>query len=194
MEIFKNIIGYEGLYQVSNFGRVKSLPKGDGNGYRERILIQEIVHKNHTNYRRVTLSKNGKTKRFQVHRLVGIHFIKNDKNKPQINHLDNNGENNHYLNLEWATANENMQHSEKQGRLDEAHKKGARAIKLKKDAETLKAMNLLLGERLEDIKYIQGRKYVYYVCKICSESTKCRKDSILLKKGGICNSCARRNK
>lgn len=194
MEIFKNIIGYEGLYQVSNFGRIKSLPKGDGNGYRERILIQEVIRRNHTNYKRVTLSKNGKTKRFQVHRLVGIHFINNDKNKPQINHLDNNGENNHYLNLEWATANENMQHSERQGRLLESQKKGGRGIKLKKDTKTLEDMRLLLGGRFEDIKYINERKYIYYVCKICSESTKCRQDSILIKKDGICNSCARRNK
>lgn len=194
MEIFKNIIGYEGLYQISNYGRVKSLPRGNGNGYRERFLILEDIKRNHTTYKRVTLSKDGKVKRFQVHRLVGIHFLENPKNKPQINHIDNNGSNNYYKNLEWATSSENMKHSEAQGRLKESQKLGAKKIKQKKDLATKEKLENILGERLEKITYIDNRKYVYYVCKICSISTKCRTDSILLKKDGICNSCARRNK
>ena len=119
-EIFKDIQGYEGLYQVSNLGNVKSLPKGDGNGNRERLLKQEVISKNHTSYRRVTLSKEGKTKRFQVHRLVAQVFLPNPSNLPFVNHVDNNGSNNTLSNLEWCTHEHNMQHSANQGRQDES--------------------------------------------------------------------------
>lgn len=118
IEIYKDIQGYEGLYQVSNLGEVKSLPKGDGNGNRERLLKQEVLQREHTNYRRVTLSKDGVTKRFQVHRLVAKAFIPTSDTTLHINHIDNNGENNTYTNLEWVTHSQNMLHSSKQGRQD----------------------------------------------------------------------------
>lgn len=123
-EIFKDILGYEGLYQVSNFGNVKSLPKGDGNGNRERLLKFDVSARSCTSYRRVTLSKNGKTKRYQVHQLVAQAFIENPDNKPLVNHIDNNGENNHVDNLEWCTHIENMQHSANQGRQDKSRSMG----------------------------------------------------------------------
>ena len=126
-EIFKDIKGYEGLYQVSNLGNVKSLPKGDGNGNKERILKFDNSNKtNTTTYLRVTLSGNGKTKRFSVHRLVAEAFIPNPDNKPHVNHIDNNGENNTVANLEWCTHSENMVHAQKQGRLPNTNMKAAK--------------------------------------------------------------------
>ena len=138
LEEFKDILGYENLYQVSNLGRIKSLPKSDGNGKRTRILKLETVIKEHTSYQRVTLSRNGKVQRYQVHRLVAEAFIPNADNKPLINHIDNNGLNNSIKNLEWCTQIENMQHSAKQGRQDNARRLGGLAAgKIKKD----KALN-----------------------------------------------------
>lgn len=117
-EIYKDIPNYKNLYQVSNLGNVKSLPKGDGNGNRERLLKLEVCAKNHTSYHRVTLSKGGIVKRFLVHQLVAQAFIPNPDNKPLVNHIDNNGQNNTTSNLVWCTHAENMQHSSIQGRQD----------------------------------------------------------------------------
>lgn len=113
-EQYKTIDGFS-TYQISNLGNVKSI-----NNSKNKLLKQEIIHRNHTNYRRVTLSKNGITQRFQVHRLVAQAFIENIENKPLINHIDNNGENNCINNLEWVTHEENMIHAQKQGRLFKA--------------------------------------------------------------------------
>lgn len=112
-EIYKPIPEYETQYQVSNLGNVKSLAK---NGKKDTILKQERNRSKSVFYRRVTLCKNGDIKRFQVHRLVALTFIPNPENKPQVNHIDNNTENNCIDNLEWCTGKENMEHSAKQGR------------------------------------------------------------------------------
>lgn len=103
-EIWKDIAGYEGLYQVSNLGRVKSLAKLCGHRPKgETILnIQDI-----RGYKRVTLCKDNKLKKFQIHRLVGLAFIENPENKPCINHKDENKANNNVDNLEWVTWKEN---------------------------------------------------------------------------------------
>ena len=194
MEIYKYIKGYEGLYQISNYGNVKSLPKSDGNGNRERLLKQEVIIYNHTNYRRVTLSKDGITKRFQVHRLVGFYFINNYENKPNINHIDNNGENNHVSNLEWVTHSENMLHAQKQGRLFNAQNKGRETQRKTHDIKTKEKMVKLLGDNFIEIKNVGSRKYVYYTCEICNDITKSRSDSLLLRKGIVCNSCSRTSK
>jgi hypothetical protein len=103
VEIWKNIINYEGLYQVSNMGRVKSLWKG-----KERILKSG---KSIWGYYLVNLHKNGKIKTYSVHRLVGIAFISNPDNKPEINHIDGNKTNNRADNLEWCTHLENIEHA-----------------------------------------------------------------------------------
>lgn len=146
-EIFKDIQGYEGLYQISNLGRVKSLPKGNGNGGKERMLKLEVIKNNHTNYHRVTLSKNGNTKRFQVHRLVAQHFIPNMAEKPFVNHIDNNGTNNNYINLEWCTAAENMLHSSNQNRQDEARSLGGKAATAKRYAENTVKYAEMVGSK-----------------------------------------------
>lgn len=116
-EIWKDIKGYEGIYQVSNFGRVKSLDRKDklGHHWSERILNPKG---NKLGYIRVYLSKDGKTERVLVHRLVAESFVNRISEKHDIvNHLDNNPSNNRADNLEWTTYKGNMQWAAKQGRM-----------------------------------------------------------------------------
>lgn len=118
-EIWKDIKDYEGLYQVSNLGRVKSLSKTlwNGVGYfesKERILVPG---KDKDGYLQVGLYKNKKRKSFKIHRLVGQHFILNEENKPEINHKDGDKQNNNVNNLEWVTSSENSTHAYKAGLL-----------------------------------------------------------------------------
>lgn len=100
-EIFKDIPGYEGLYQVSNLGKIKSLYnyKRDGSD----ILKPKIKR----GYYQIGLRKNNKRKWFAIHRLVAITFIKNNNNYKYINHKDENKLNNNVNNLEWCSASYN---------------------------------------------------------------------------------------
>lgn len=104
MEIWKDIKGYEGLYQISNLGRVKSLErlikcrKCD-----ERIKVPSITNRG---YYRLPLCKYGKIKYYHIHRLVAEAFLPNEENKPTVDHIDRNRLNNNVSNLRWATYKE----------------------------------------------------------------------------------------
>ena len=106
-EIFKEVKGYEGLYQVSNFGRVKSLGNGNSNNSKERILKPG---KATNGYLQVNLYKNGKSKMCKIHRLVADTFLSNPDGLPEVNHKDEDKTNNSVYNLEWVTAKENSNH------------------------------------------------------------------------------------
>ncbi len=110
--IWKDIPGYEGLYQVSNRGDVKSLDRIT-TGNRRRRIKGKLLSKTFTStgYYKVELCKDGKRKSLKVHRLVAIAFIKNPDCKPYINHIDCNPLNNCVENLEWCTPKENTAHS-----------------------------------------------------------------------------------
>lgn len=108
-EIWKDIPNYEGLYMVSNLGRVKSLPK---NNHKEIILKNKITK---DGYYETALSKNNKQKWIRTHRLVAQAFIPNPDNKPQVNHIDGNKLNNNVDNLEWCTNQENINHAIRTG-------------------------------------------------------------------------------
>ena len=112
-EIWRDIKGYEGLYQVSNMGRVKSLARvimrknGKKYSIKERILKPQ----RELGYLRVNLyDSSGKMKRLRVHRLVCEAFHENPENKPCVNHIDENKANNVASNLEWCTVAENNNH------------------------------------------------------------------------------------
>lgn len=102
-EVWKDIKGFEGIYQVSNYGRIKSIVKYnklmksalDKSGYL-KICLTDFKHKKHT---------------FKVHRLVAENFLENEIGKEQVNHIDGNKKNNKVENLEWCTQSENMQHA-----------------------------------------------------------------------------------
>lgn len=105
MEIWKDIKGYEGLYQISNYGRVKSLPRMMKNRKCEEIIkAPSVLPKG---YLKVSLCKNGKIKYFFIHRLVAEAFIPNPNNFPCVNHKDCNPRNNEVSNLEWISYKEN---------------------------------------------------------------------------------------
>ena len=110
-EIWKDILGYEGLYQVSNTGKVKSLKRKvyAGRG-RMRWQYERILSKNKTNgngYKIVTLNKDGKGQNKYIHRLVAETFLENPYNYKYINHKDENKSNNCVDNLEFCTAQYN---------------------------------------------------------------------------------------
>lgn len=104
-EIWKDIKNYEGLYQVSNYGKVKSFPRKGTQAKEERILKVSYTY---NGYERVNLCKNNKNKLYLVHRLVAETFILNPNEYPQINHIDENKQNNKVNNLEWCTRSYNI--------------------------------------------------------------------------------------
>jgi len=114
MEIWKEIKGYEGLYQVSDYGRVKSLSHINNLGRLrpECILGNRLSDRG---YHTAVLYNNGKPKSFRVHQLVAKAFIDNPFNKPHVNHLDGIKSNNFVDNLEWVTISENQKHAFKNG-------------------------------------------------------------------------------
>lgn len=118
-ELWKDVIGYEGLYQISNIGRVKSLshkvPSAiSSTGFRT-VLGRILKQSNHSQgYLTVTLCKNGVSKTKTVHRLELIVFDKSNQ-KEMVNHKDGNKNNNLLENLEWVTRQENVIHAFKTG-------------------------------------------------------------------------------
>lgn len=111
-EIWNDIKGYEGLYQVSNFGNIKSLYGWNAGSkkYFKRNLIMKPKISN-TGYYNIVLHKNKLSKTYNVHRLVAETFIPNIENKETVNHKDGNKLNNCINNLEWATRSENQLHA-----------------------------------------------------------------------------------
>ena len=100
-EIYRDIPGYEGLYQVSNLGNVKSV--------RNNKVLSQTNHKE--GYKLVSVSVNSKHKELTVHRLVALAFIQNPKGYRDVNHKDGNKSNNVLENLEWVSHSENIKHS-----------------------------------------------------------------------------------
>jgi hypothetical protein len=101
-EIWKDIPDYEGLYQVSNLGDIRSLKR--------KKAINLLPSIGTDGYYRLNLHKNG-GKTSSIHRIVAQAFIPNPDNKPQVNHKDGNKLNNHFDNLEWCTPKENTNHA-----------------------------------------------------------------------------------
>jgi hypothetical protein len=116
-EIWKDIKDYEGLYQISNLGKIKSLARKTNNQFcKEDIILKLWLSP--TGYLVINLHKNGKMKYFTVHRLVLKNFVSNPLNKLEINHKDGNKQNNNLNNLEWATSSENHKHAFKLNLMD----------------------------------------------------------------------------
>lgn len=116
-EEIKDIIGYEGLYQITSKGRILRLPRKKRlvNGEFMELPAIELQAKGKVQYPCVSLNKGGKIKTFYVHRLVAIHFVPNDNPliKREINHKDKNIFNFSVDNLEWCTRSENVKHAKK---------------------------------------------------------------------------------
>ena len=121
MEQWKEVKGYEGSYQVSNTGYVKSFKNG-----KEKLLTlhsSKLTKRHPEPMFHVELWKNNKRRTFSIHRLVAHHFIENKDGKPQINHIDGNRRNNNVNNLEWVTGSENMLHAYRTGLIKPKNRK-----------------------------------------------------------------------
>lgn len=120
-EVWKPVKGFEGFYEISNYGRVKSkeryvLCKNKPTKIKGKILKFGI---NSSGYCFVIMVKDNIRKMHLVHRLVAEHFIPNVNNLPQINHIDENKENNHVSNLEWCTAKYNVNYGMRSQKVSE---------------------------------------------------------------------------
>lgn len=111
-EIWRKVVGYEGYYEVSNLGRVRTTPhlrKAIQGEYMQKSIIRKpYLSKN--GYFVLNLSKDGVIKTKYIHKLVAEAFIPNPKKLPVVNHIDGNKENNNVFNLEWVTQRDNVLH------------------------------------------------------------------------------------
>lgn len=125
MEKWKDIKGYEGLYQVSNMGKVRSLAhfaKNNSNGGMRITSGKELAfYKMPNGYHQVQLSKGKSRKKAYIHRLVADAFIENSLSLPEVNHKDGNKNNNSVSNLEWISHKNNQIHMVKHGLSKRAH-------------------------------------------------------------------------
>lgn len=139
-EVWRDIKGYEGLYQVSNLGRVKSLKRKYINQYGEFGEKEEFIkmqklnafdksQKDTQGYFVVSLSNNDKGKWVRVHRLVAAAFLPNPNNLPEVNHKDGNKQNNKADNLEWVTHAQNCLHAWRSGLHEKCEAERVRKIK-----------------------------------------------------------------
>ena len=169
MEIWKEIKGYEGCYEVSNLGNVRSITRKvertSPNGgkaiytYYSKMLSPQITKKG---YLRLGLTLNDIKNNHQIHRLVAINFIDNPENKEQVNHKNGIKTDNRIENLEWVTNLENTQHAFKLG-LKYRHKNSGRPSKKVIDEQTgeiFESINSLikrLGYRGNLQKWLNGK-------------------------------------
>ena len=157
-EEWRDILGYEGLYQVSNLGKVRSLK--DSHGKNRKLILKERTDKD--GYKRVHLFKNGKGKHYGVHRLVAITFIPNPNNLPQVNHIDENKENNTIYNLEWCTAEYNNNYGDRSKRAGEKISKSMKGKYIgDKHPRSKKVKCITTGEIFDSIADAK-RKYNVY--------------------------------
>lgn len=152
-EIWKDVVGYEGYYQVSNIGNVRSCERVTSHG-RIRKAQNMKIHKTNAGYFRVQLCKNGIRKKYHVHRLVALSFVDNPLNKPDVNHIDEDKTNNFVGNLEWCTAKENVNHGNRAKKFAKAKNKPIKAFLpdgTTKEFESLKEASLHFGILKEGI-------------------------------------------
>jgi NUMOD4 motif/HNH endonuclease len=155
-EIWKDIRGYEGLYQVSNHGRIKHIKKN-------RLL--KLINRG-SGYLCVTLSKNNCKKIKYVHLLVGFSFVKGYKKGLQINHKDGNKLNNNCWNLQWVTAKENIIHAFK-NKLNEGNRreKNGQCKLTEKQVKEIKSLEGKFTQKEIAIKFGVVQQTISYVLK-----------------------------
>lgn len=128
VEIWKPVKGYEGLYSVSNLGRVRS----------ERFNKIMSLCPNWDGYNQTAFRKNGKSKTIRVCRLVATHFLENKNKNLEINHKNNIRNDDRAINLEWITHQENIIQSHKTGKASQRGEKNSRNVIPKKDIQKIK--------------------------------------------------------
>lgn len=138
-EYWTSIIGYEKEYEISNLGNIRSkYRQGCKTGYLK-------ISDNGNGYMMVRLCKNGKPKKFYLHRLLAEAFIPNNENKPHVNHINEIRNDNHLQNLEWVTVKENNNHGNHMLRVAISKRKGKRKeiVQLDLDGKELRRFSFL---------------------------------------------------
>ena len=128
-EIWKDVAGYEGFYQVSNKGNVRSVARKDSIGRKCGGRVRKPMYHRH-GYLQVDMYKNGKVKRKYIHRLVAESFIPNPKGFLEINHKDESKSNNESSNLEWCTRGYNINYGTQIERAAQANSKKVKATNI----------------------------------------------------------------
>lgn len=145
-EEWKEIEGYEGLYFVSNLGRVKRAVNGE-----ENFLT---TTKMQTGYRKVSLTMNGRTRNCTVHRLVAKAFVEGYQDGYTVNHIDENKDNNKAENLEWCSNRENtLKYCENHKHQNKPYKYFKRVVQFDKDGNMIRVWN-----SLSEIEKLTGKK------------------------------------
>ena len=129
-EVWKDVVGYEGLYEVSNKGNVFSVERRDSRGKRSGGRMMKLRY-DKDGYSQVSLCKNGKSKTKKVHRLVAGAFLPNPNGLPQVNHRDEVKDNNNVENLEWCDSKYNNNHGTRNERVTQARSRKVRAVNIK---------------------------------------------------------------
>ena len=116
-EEWKECVGFEGYYEVSNLGNIKTVARVGTKSNGRKLIVKEriLAQSNARGYKHVTLKVNGSRKDMRVHRLVAMAFLDNAENKEMVNHIDGCKSNNLLSNLEWATRSENELHAYRTG-------------------------------------------------------------------------------
>lgn len=174
METWKDVDGYEGIYEISNLGRLRSYYAKNGRLVNTSKLIKGKLDKD--GYREVALSKNGKVKYTRIHRLVAEAFIDGDISL-EINHKDGDKLNNTVDNLEWVTTKENIQHAHKTG----LHKGCRTKIIIEKDGEKMEFCSIVQASKylncnrgwFRDNSIKKGNPFFHNGCKITMIGGKC---------------------
>jgi len=178
------------MYIITDEGKLYSLMSG-----KKKLLKPTKVKRRQTSYEETRIRfADGKNKGVKIHRLVAQAFIPNPENKPQVNHIDSNGLNNHVSNLEWVTNKENHRHSLNQGRADTETFRRIRSKKQKLQGK-IKYQNLI-GQQFQGFKVLGNYTSVKGTPKmdvLCMRCNKIQKNKILraMLKGEsrMCMSC-----
>ncbi len=163
MEIWKAVKGYEGIYEVSNFGRIRSLDKeitfkdGRRRKFYGRILRTNTL--NNSGYVTVGLHDHGHQISYLLHRVVAEAFVENPNNYSEVNHIDQNKMNNSSDNLEWCTHKENVNHGDEIERGSQKQRKSFRQLDM--DGNVIK---LWSGFKKMQRETGYQRKSVYECC------------------------------
>lgn len=171
-EVYKDITGFEGYYQVSNFGNIKSLDRYINQinhlvltkrHVKERILKHKIKA---NGYPSTHLIKGSIEKYYSVHRLVAIAFIPNPKHYPEVNHIDGNKENNTFSNLEWCTSKYNHEHAKKTGLAH--HTDGRNGFA--KSVINVKTKVIFPSAKLAYLEFNPPYGYIYFTRKLSGDT------------------------
>ena len=127
VEIWKDVVGYEGLYKVSNRGNIYSVERKGANGRKFGGMMLKPTHQSH-GYLHIGLSKDGTYKKKLVHRLVLESFVPNPNGLPEVNHRDEDKKNNYVENLEWCDTRYNLNYGTARKRAAQKTSKKVRAV------------------------------------------------------------------